>query len=276
MHKTLIFKRENQEIRVAKDEFNEPLFCLSDVCRSLELTTPAKIVEMIKGEFELYELNSHSFDTGYGIKEFTMITEPQLYFMLMRSDKPKAREFRQWVINEVLPSIRKSGSYNSTNQNLQEENLRLKDELINMQNEMIQTQKALIDELKNKQEGVASNMIDLVKINTKIKRVRAKKTKNLSKTEKMHDDLKFMIKVLSSIPQANITQKMIWSYLYKVIIKEFNYKRQLSIQIIKENKEFLTLIHNEANNLIKKAQDLSIQEQKTLESANYHKLFEIS
>lgn len=39
------------------------------------------------------------------------ITEPQLYFVLMRSDKPKAKHFRQWVINEVLPSVRRTGSY---------------------------------------------------------------------------------------------------------------------------------------------------------------------
>ncbi len=39
------------------------------------------------------------------------ITEPQLYFVLMRSDKPKAKPFRQWVIIEVLPSVRRTGSY---------------------------------------------------------------------------------------------------------------------------------------------------------------------
>ena len=60
-------------------------------------------------EFELPLLNRASFDSGYGVKEFTMITEPQLYFVLMRSDKPKAKPFRQWVINEVLPQIRKQG-----------------------------------------------------------------------------------------------------------------------------------------------------------------------
>ena len=40
-----------------------------------------------------------------------MITEPQLYFVLMRSDKPNAKPFRMFVNKEVLPSIRKTGSY---------------------------------------------------------------------------------------------------------------------------------------------------------------------
>ncbi|EPN1464059.1 BRO-N domain-containing protein [Campylobacter jejuni] len=48
-------------------------------------------------------------------KKFIVINEPELYFVLMRSDKPKAKPFRQWVIKEVLPSIRKQGYYASNN-----------------------------------------------------------------------------------------------------------------------------------------------------------------
>lgn len=106
-----IFKNENFEIRVAVDENNEPLFCLSDVCKILELANPTHAVNAIKSEFELPTLNVGSFDTGYGVKDFTMITEPQLYFVLMRSDKPNAKPFRMFVNKEVLPSIRKTGSY---------------------------------------------------------------------------------------------------------------------------------------------------------------------
>ncbi|HED7925914.1 TPA: hypothetical protein R6B34_001758 [Campylobacter coli] len=111
---------ENEElgqVRVAVDENNEPLFCLSDICKILELTTPSKVADSIKREFELYELSSYSFDTGFGIKEFTMIDEPQFYFILMRSDKPNAKSFRMWVTKEVLPSIRKKGYYGNINKN---------------------------------------------------------------------------------------------------------------------------------------------------------------
>ncbi|HEF9792807.1 TPA: hypothetical protein SB194_001783 [Campylobacter coli] len=111
---------ENEElgqVRVALDENNEPLFCLSDICKILDIQDTYKVKQAILREFELYELNSYSFDTGFGIKEFTMITEPQLYFILMRSDKPKAKPFRHWVTKEVLPSIRKKGYYGSINKN---------------------------------------------------------------------------------------------------------------------------------------------------------------
>ncbi|WP_086256448.1 BRO family protein [Campylobacter vicugnae] len=106
-----VFKNENFEIRVAVDSGGEPLFCLADICKALDLTNPTKVASAIKSEFELPNLKLGSFDTGYGVKEFTMITEPQLYFMLMRSDKPNAKAFRKWVNCEVLPSIRKTGGY---------------------------------------------------------------------------------------------------------------------------------------------------------------------
>lgn len=98
-------------IRVITSENGVFLFCLSDVCQTLNLSTPAKTASQIKEEFKVGELNSYSFDTGYGVKEFTMITEPQLYFVMMRSRAKVAREFRQWICNEVLPSIRAQGAY---------------------------------------------------------------------------------------------------------------------------------------------------------------------
>ncbi|MGN0901655.1 MAG: Bro-N domain-containing protein, partial [Succinivibrio sp.] len=87
------------------------LFCLADICNILNLGQSNKTANQIKEEFELQELNSASFDTGYGSKKFTMLTEPQLYFVMMRSRAKVAREFRQWICNEVLPSIRQTGTY---------------------------------------------------------------------------------------------------------------------------------------------------------------------
>ncbi len=107
---TYDFHKSN--IRVITSEDGVILFCLADVCASLNLTNATVIANQIKDEFELPKLNLASFDTGYGVKEFTMITEPQLYFVMMRSRAKIAREFRQWICNEVLPSIRKNGSFN--------------------------------------------------------------------------------------------------------------------------------------------------------------------
>lgn len=101
----------DSDIRVEQNDKGEVLFCLADVCKSLNLQNPTHAVDQIKKEFELPTLNVASFDTGYGVKEFTMITEPQLYFVMMRSNSKIAREFRQWICNEVLPAIRAQGAY---------------------------------------------------------------------------------------------------------------------------------------------------------------------
>ena len=107
----------DSNIRVEQNDKGEVLFCLADVCKSLNLQNPTHAVDQIKKEFELPTLNVASFDTGYGVKEFTMITEPQLYFVMMRSNSKIAREFRQWICNEVLPSIRAHGAYVAKSEN---------------------------------------------------------------------------------------------------------------------------------------------------------------
>ena len=102
----------NSNIRVEQNDKGEVLFCLADVCASLNLSTPAKTANQIKEEFGWGELNScHLKDSLGRDQDCTMITEPQLYFVMMRSNSKIAREFRQWICNEVLPSIRKNGSY---------------------------------------------------------------------------------------------------------------------------------------------------------------------
>lgn len=107
----------DSNIRVEQNDKGEVLFCLADVCKSLNLQNPTHAVDQIKKEFELPTLNVASFDTGYGVKEFTMITEPQLYFVMIRSNSKIAREFRQWICNEVLPEIRKRGAYVAKSEN---------------------------------------------------------------------------------------------------------------------------------------------------------------
>ena len=107
----------NSNIRVVQNDKGEVLFCLADVCASLNLSTPAKTANQIKEEFQGGELNSYPLQTKGGVQQCTMITEPQLYFVMMRSNSKVAREFRQWICNEVLPEIRKRGAYVAKSEN---------------------------------------------------------------------------------------------------------------------------------------------------------------
>ena len=103
----------NSDIRVEQNDKGEVLFCLADVCASLQLTNANNIVNQIKEEFSIPMLNIGMVTRPDGSRiEVNFITEPQLYFVMMRSRAKVAREFRQWICNEVLPSIRKNGSFN--------------------------------------------------------------------------------------------------------------------------------------------------------------------
>lgn len=101
----------NSDIRVEQNDKGEVLFCLKDVCSTLQLSNINHVINQLKEEFEGVTLNVTPLKTNGGIQNVTFITEPQLYFVMMRSRAKVAREFRQWICNEVLPSIRQTGTY---------------------------------------------------------------------------------------------------------------------------------------------------------------------
>lgn len=106
------------ELRTSRNEKDEPLFCLKDVCDSLEL----RVNDVIKRTGchpdtigVSNEIISHGTPTGIS-KEVDMyfVTEPDLYRVIFQSRKSSARKFQDWVFEEVLPTLRKEGSYSMT------------------------------------------------------------------------------------------------------------------------------------------------------------------
>ena len=118
MNDLVAYSFKDQVLRTQFSKEGEPLFCLADICEVLELTNPSSIATSIKEEFtpegskdNLDPLYKEIIETNGGPQRLIFITEPQLYYVLMRSKAKKARPFRQWVVNEVLPAIRKKGYY---------------------------------------------------------------------------------------------------------------------------------------------------------------------
>lgn len=89
---------------------------LRDVCEVLGLSTPARVAERLDDD----EKGVSLIHTPGGKQEMTIINEPGLYSVILRSDKPEAKAFKRWVVHEVLPSIRKNGSYGMNTEALQE------------------------------------------------------------------------------------------------------------------------------------------------------------
>ena len=89
---------------------DKPLFCLSDVCSALNLTV-AKVSQRLEKDV----LSKHPLQTNGGNQMFTFVNEDGLYDVILDSRKPEAKAFRKWVTSDVLPSIRKTGSYAAAN-----------------------------------------------------------------------------------------------------------------------------------------------------------------
>lgn len=103
-----LFKHEDfGEVRVVGDSEN-PRFCLSDVCKVLELPQVAKVVQRLGDEV----LSRHPIADNLGrMQETYFVNEDGLYDVILYSRKPIAKKFRKWITNQVVPSIRKSGVY---------------------------------------------------------------------------------------------------------------------------------------------------------------------
>ena len=90
----------------AVDKDGEAWFVAVDVCRALEIdpTATRKLDDDEKNTLRLTQGTS-------GNPNVTIINEPGLYTLILRSRKPEAKAFRRWVTHEVLPSIRRHGLY---------------------------------------------------------------------------------------------------------------------------------------------------------------------
>lgn len=103
MNELQTFSFNNQPVRTVQLN-NQPYWVLKDVCDVLELSNPTVVANRLEDD------ERAKFNLGRQ-GEATVITESGLYAVILRSDKPNAKEFRKWVTSEVLPAIRKTGAY---------------------------------------------------------------------------------------------------------------------------------------------------------------------
>ncbi len=105
-HQISTFNFKSHQVRIRSFN-NEPYFCLSDVCDVLGLN---------RRSAETFNLNEKGCNniatlTKGGEQIITFINEPNLYRIIFKSRKAEAVEFQNWVFEEVLPQIRKTGKY---------------------------------------------------------------------------------------------------------------------------------------------------------------------
>ena len=98
------------EIRVIEQD-GEPWFVAADVCRALELEDTGRATARLD-EDELTRIKIVSGGQG---REVIAVNEPGLYSLVLGIRKPEAKAFKRWITHEVIPSIRRTGSYTVPN-----------------------------------------------------------------------------------------------------------------------------------------------------------------
>ena len=99
------FDFEGSQVRVVTDARGEPWFVAADVLSTISLDR--KALERLDDD----EKGVNSIHTPGGTQEMTTVNEPGLYALVLGSRKAEAKRFKRWVTHEVLPAIRKTGSY---------------------------------------------------------------------------------------------------------------------------------------------------------------------
>ena len=85
----------------------ELMFVAKDVCDCLEITKHRDAISRLDSD----ERGSVKLDTPGGKQDIAAINEYGLYSLVLSSRKPEAKEFKRWITHDVIPAIRKTGSY---------------------------------------------------------------------------------------------------------------------------------------------------------------------
>ena len=101
-----LFTYTDQPVRVVLID-GEPWFVLADLCRVLEIANHGNVAARLADD----QKGVHLADTPGGRQQVTIVSEPGMYEVVIRSDKPEALAFRRWITGDVLPAIRKTGTY---------------------------------------------------------------------------------------------------------------------------------------------------------------------
>ena len=107
MNDLTVFDYNETPIRTVQND-GEVWWVLADVCKVLEIKNSRDASARLDAD----EKDAVGFtDTIGRTQNITVVNEPGLYSLILRSNKPEAKQFKRWVTHEVLPAIRKNGSY---------------------------------------------------------------------------------------------------------------------------------------------------------------------
>jgi prophage antirepressor-like protein len=101
-----VFQYTDREVRTVTLD-GEAWFVLADICGVLEISN----VGNVAARLDEADIRQTDISSGGQRRAVTIVSESGMYEVVIRSDKPEARRFRWWVTHEVIPAIRRTGSY---------------------------------------------------------------------------------------------------------------------------------------------------------------------
>ena len=101
-----LFHFKGRQVRTIRLD-GEPWFVAADVCAVLGLNNPSQALSSLEAD-ERRLITNEAWRANGGM---AIVSEPGLYSLILRSRRPEARDFRRWIIHEVLPTLRQSGEY---------------------------------------------------------------------------------------------------------------------------------------------------------------------
>ena len=145
---SLSFNDNNIRILGTSDE---PMFVVKDICNILGLSNTTNALRSIPDKW--HHLLSVNGGKSTGTQTTSVVNEAGLYKIIMRSNKPIAQPFQEFVCGEILPSIRKTGEYKyqkilEEKNKLEQENKSIKDEKIKFEQEVKKLTKKYIKQPK--------------------------------------------------------------------------------------------------------------------------------
>ena len=108
-----VFAFEGADVRTLVID-GEPWWVAADVCAVLEIKDASTAVRGLDDD-EKKQVSGNTINAGIapGGRDPWIVNEPGLYSLILKSRKPQAKPFKRWITHEVIPSIRRTGSYGS-------------------------------------------------------------------------------------------------------------------------------------------------------------------
>lgn len=149
MNDLQIFRNEQfGEVRTVLQN-GQPWFVAADVCNALGIKEHRRAATRLDED----EKGVRSIPTKGGNQEVVVVNEPGLYTLMLGSRKPEAKVFKRWITHEVIPSIRRTGSYGVPN-NLADTIIKLADCVNHLSRR--------IEQIENKPQALPAPAIDVM------------------------------------------------------------------------------------------------------------------